>query len=37
MIVVSMLSVFMGPCHHGMARPQVEDVGTASNMDGSCE
>jgi len=27
----------VGPCHHGMARPQVEDVGTASNMEGSCE
>jgi hypothetical protein len=27
----------MGPCHHGMARPQAKDVGTASNMEGSCE
>ena len=26
-----------GPCHHGMARPQVVDRGTASNMEGSCE
>ena len=25
-----MLSVFVGPCHHGMARPQVADGGTAS-------
>ena len=25
------------PCHHGMARPQVADLGTASNMEGSCE
>jgi hypothetical protein len=27
----------VGPCHHGMARPQVEDRGTASDMKGSCE
>jgi len=26
-----------GPCHHGMARPQVADGGTASYMEGSCE
>ena len=26
----------MGPCHHGMARPQVADGGTASDMEGSC-
>jgi hypothetical protein len=26
----------VGPCHHGMARPQVADGGTASNMEGSC-
>jgi len=25
------------PCHHGMARPQVADRGTASDKDGSCE
>ena len=25
------------PCHHGMARPQVADGGTASKMEGSCE
>ena len=30
-------SVFVGPCHHGMARPQVVDGGTASDMEGSCE
>jgi hypothetical protein len=24
------------PCHHGMARPQTEDRGTASDMEGSC-
>ena len=27
----------VGPCHHCMARPQVADRGTASNMEGSCE
>jgi hypothetical protein len=27
----------VGPCHHGMARPQVADGGTASSMEGSCE
>ena len=27
----------MGACHRGMARPQVADGGTASNMAGSCE
>ena len=27
----------MSPCHHFVARPQVADGGTASNMEGSCE
>jgi hypothetical protein len=27
----------VGPCHHGMARPQVVDGGIASYMEGSCE
>jgi hypothetical protein len=27
----------VGPCHHGMARPQVADGGTASGMEGRCE
>jgi len=27
----------MGPCHHGMARPEGADGGTASNMEDSCE
>ena len=27
----------VGLCHHGMARPQVADGGTASDMEGSCE
>jgi hypothetical protein len=26
-----------GPCHHGMARLQVADGGTASKMEGRCE
>ena len=26
----------VGPCHHGMARPQVADGGTACSMEGSC-
>ena len=31
------LSVFVGLSHHGMARPQVVEGGTASDMEGSCE
>ena len=27
----------VGPCYHGMARPQVADGGTTSYMEGSCE
>jgi hypothetical protein len=27
----------VGPCHYGMARPQVTDGGTDSSMEGSCE
>ena len=27
----------VGPSHHGMARPQIADRGTASDKDGSCE
>ena len=27
----------VGPCHNGMVRPQVADVGTVSNTEGSCE
>jgi hypothetical protein len=27
-------SVKVGPCHHGMARPQVADGGTASSYGG---
>ena len=29
--------MFVGPCHHGMARPQVAVGGTASDMEGCCE
>jgi len=32
-----MLNLVVGPCHHGMARPQVADRGTASDKEGSCE
>jgi hypothetical protein len=32
-----MKTVKMCPCHDGMARPQVADGGTVSNMDGSWE
>jgi len=31
------LLVIDRPCHHGMARPQVADRGTASDKEGSCE
>jgi len=27
----------VGSCHHGMARPQVADGGTASDIEGSCQ
>ena len=37
LIFIFFLTVFVGPCHHGMARPQVADGGTASNMEGSFE
>jgi len=30
-------SVLVGPCHYGMARPQVADRRTASDKEGSCE
>jgi len=35
--VISSVSVLVGPCHHGMARPQVAERGTASDKEGSCE
>ena len=34
---VGSVPVLLGPCHHGMARPQVADRGTASDKEGSCE
>jgi hypothetical protein len=34
---ISQISMNVGPCHHGMARPQVADGGTASNVEGSRE
>ena len=39
MVALSVISVGVevGPCHHGMARPQVADGGTASDREGSCE
>jgi len=30
-------TVISTSCHHGMARPLIADVGTSSNMEGSCE
>jgi len=36
-IGVCRVTVLVGPCHHGMARPQVADRGTASDKEGSCE
>jgi hypothetical protein len=33
----SMHPMNVGLCHHGMARPQVADGGTASYIEGSCE
>ena len=29
--------MFVSPCKQGMARPQVADGGTGSDMEGSCE
>jgi len=34
---ISAVPVLVGPCHHGMARPQVADRGTASDKEDSCE
>jgi hypothetical protein len=34
---IYMKPMVVGPCHHGMARPQVADGRTASYMEGSCE
>ena len=37
LVVYGFVPCEVGPCHHGMARPQVADGGTASDMEGSCE
>jgi len=34
---ITLDSMDVGPCHHGMARPRVADGGMASYMEGSCE
>jgi len=34
---ITATSYVVGPCHHGMACPQVADRGTASDKKGSCE
>ena len=34
---VNYVLIVVGPCDHGMARPQVADRGTASDKEGSCE
>ena len=36
-LTVGLINYVVGPCHHGMARPQVADRGTASDKEGSCE
>jgi hypothetical protein len=36
-VLVYIHTMNVGPCHHGMARLQVADGGTASDMEGSCE
>ena len=36
-IAICVLTMNVGPCHHGMVRPRVADGGTASNMEGNCE
>ena len=36
-ITIVLISLFVGPCHHVMERPQFADGGTASDMEDSCE
>ena len=36
-LILSVNLRLVGPCHHGMARPQVADRETASDKEGSCE
>jgi len=35
--ICKIIAILVGPCHHGIARPQVADRGTASDKAGSCE
>jgi hypothetical protein len=35
--IVSIDSMKVGPCHHGMVRPRAVESGLASDMEGSCE
>ena len=37
LVCYSRRPVFVGPSHHGVARPQVAEEGTASDIEGSCE
>jgi len=37
LIFVVLLFQVVGRCHHGIARPQVADRGTASDKEGSCD
>jgi len=37
LLLLLLLDHVVGPCHHGMACPQVADRGTASDKEGSCE
>jgi hypothetical protein len=34
---IVLYTVLVGPCHHGMERPEVADRGTASDKEVSCE
>ena len=36
-VLVRLDAMLVGPCHQGMARPQVADRGTASDKEGSFE
>jgi hypothetical protein len=36
-VLMEKASMNVGPCHHGMARPQVADGKTASYLEGSSE
>ena len=36
-LIVFLITEFVVPCQHGMARLQFADGGMASDMEGSCE